>query len=87
MKPLKIIIHHSLTKDSGTVSWGAIRRYHTSPPPDGPADGHWDDIGYHAGIELVYTEFEDKIYRHSDFASYKSCPGIKFDLEELKKWL
>ena len=145
MKPLKIIIHHSLTKDSGTVSWGAIRRYHTSPPPDGPADGPWDDIGYHAGIELVYTEFEtfmgrswdkagahcrgyndqslgfvfvgnydfepppkrmleagaqvialwmrlfdipkDKIYRHSDFASYKSCPGIKFDLEELKKWL
>ena len=145
MQPTKIIIHHSLTKDSGTVSWGAIRRYHTSPPPEGPSSGPWSDIGYQAGLELVYTEYEmfigrmwdkggahtrgqnhkslgflfvgnydfepppermlevgakvislwmrlfnipkEKIFRHSDFASYKSCPGEQFDLDDLKKWL
>lgn len=138
MKPVEIIIHHSLTKDSGTVSWGAIRRWHVEHL-------EWDDIGYHSGVELVYTEYEmfmgrmwdrtgahtrgqndkslgfifvgnydfeppptrmlevgakvialwmrlfdipqEKIFRHSDFASYKSCPGKEFDIEDLKKWL
>jgi hypothetical protein len=41
-----IVIHHSATADSGTVSWDDIERYHV-------VEKAWDDIGYHYGCELV----------------------------------
>jgi N-acetylmuramoyl-L-alanine amidase len=46
MRPNKIILHHSATKDSGTVSWNAIRRYHLN-------ECNWSDIGYHFGVEYI----------------------------------
>lgn len=137
--PTHIIVHHSLTKDGDTVSWGAIQDYHTQ------TEG-WDDIGYHAGVERIngrvyamigrgeqyvaaavkeanmntfalhvcvvgnfdiepptpevlnvlvnrvikpwmqeYKIPTTRIKGHRDFASYKSCPGTKFDLDVVRK--
>lgn len=44
--PTGIMIHHSLTADSKTLSVEAIRRHHVE------VNG-WDDIGYHLLIEMV----------------------------------
>lgn len=62
----EIIIHHSGTLDSETLSWGKIREYHLSKG--------WKDIGYHYGVELVRDDIEVLIGRMS-FEEGAHCRG------------
>lgn len=133
-----IVIHHSLTSDSGTVSWGAIRRYHIQ-------HNGWSAVAYHYGIERIGDTYEiligrqvardaaavkegglnrtgihiclvgnfddddvpveqyrllvellrtlcevhkipaSRIYGHRDFATYKSCPGKRLSIQQLRR--
>ena len=132
-----LIAHHSLTKDGETVSWDAIRRYHTEVRG-------WQNIGYHLGIERIGGRYEallgrpfdqvaaaareqsmnfvgihvcfvgnfdelvpddemfhfacphlamlmrayaiplENVIGHRDVASYKSCPGKRFDMDRFR---
>jgi len=58
MNPEFVIVHHSMTEDSKTASWGAIRKYHMFKG--------WTDIGYHAGIEIVRGDLEILLGRRWD---------------------
>lgn len=62
----QVVIHHSATKDSGTVSWGAIERFHIDT-------NKWNDIGYHYGVELV----GDAAYALVGRAEHKRAAAVK----------
>ena len=56
-EPTHVMLHHSSTEDSDTVSWAAIHKYHVETQG-------WRDIGYHAGVELVTSNPNLAAYRY-----------------------
>ncbi len=73
MTPKYAIIHHSLTADSQTVSWGAIRRWHTGQHPQSPYK--FEAIGYNFGVELIDKDYEVLVGRPEDVAG-AHCRGM-----------
>ena len=65
--PDTIIIHHSRTKDSGTMSWSAIRKYHVTT-------NKWGNVGYHYGIERVGDSYETMLGRMPDVEGAHCAP-------------
>ena len=68
-----IVVHHSLTPDSGSVSWAAIEKYHRET-------NGWRAIGYHKGVESVTENPELAKYRYqvlqgrADDEQASACP-------------
>jgi hypothetical protein len=58
MTPNKIILHHSGGTDGPEANTPGIRKWHMGTFPNGPADGPYLDIAYHALIENVNGSYE-----------------------------
>lgn len=69
------MLHHSLTRDGQTVSWGAIRRYHVETRG-------WRAIGYHYGAELVGDHYEVLMGR-SELDPAAACPQEQMNTRAL----
>ena len=70
-----IMLHHSLTRDGKTVSWGAIRRHHVETRGLGA-------IGYHYGLELVGGHYEVLMGR-SELDPAVACPENEMNARAL----
>src|SRR4030095_5519860 len=70
-----IMLHHSLTRDGKTVSWGAIRRHHVETRGLGA-------IGYHYGIEMVGDHHEVLLGR-SELDPAVACPEDEMNARAL----
>lgn len=82
--PTGIVIHHSSTRDTNTLSYDAIKKFHT---------GHngWDDIGYHFVLEkyegdIIVCTGRGLQYRGAHTVGGNSMIGVAlvgdFDLRE-----
>jgi hypothetical protein len=54
----KVILHHSAGQDGPENNTAGIRRWHMGTPPNGPADGPYRDVAYHALCEKVGDSYE-----------------------------
>jgi hypothetical protein len=72
LKRTHIMLHHSLTRDGSSASWGEIRRHHVETLG-------WRAIGYHYGIELVGDYYEVLLGR-SELERAAACRQSRMNL-------
>lgn len=75
---------HCLEKGMNKKSLGicVIGNYDPAPPPQEAMDML---VTLCVGLCREYELTVDKIVPHHEYASYKTCPGTKFPMDELKK--
>jgi len=79
--PFGLVGYHTRGHNLDSVAICFVGNYDLAPPPD---EMLTLGAGHIRGYLWAFGIQPSEIYGHRDFASYKSCPGERFDMDRLR---